>query len=88
MKAVLISKDKLLAKVKENRNAHRIQFIEALEGWQEQVLKELEKAIVDAKSGIKFKTHFDLPKPVDHTSEYDSLIMEIEWKEEEQITLV
>jgi hypothetical protein len=87
MQEVLISKDKLLTKLKENRETHRAQFKEALEGWKERVLEELEKAVENAKKGLKYETYFSLPRPEDHTEEYNAVIDQVEWNEEEQIEL-
>lgn len=87
METVLISKQKLLEKVKENRELHRTTFEEALQGWKYRVLEELEKAISDAKKGRDFRTYFSLPQPEDHTPEYDAVIDQIEWSEEGKIEL-
>lgn len=66
---------------------HRSTFEEALQGWKERVLEELEKAITDAKKGREFRTYFNLPQPEDHTPEYNAVIDQIEWSENEQIEL-
>lgn len=87
MQLITVTKEKLLVKMRENRDLHRKQFEEALNGWQERVLAELEKAVSDAKKGLKFTTSFNLPRPSDHTSEYDEIIEQVEWNEEEQIDL-
>ena len=87
MDTVLISKDKLLVKVKKNRDLHRETFESALKGWEKRVLEELKKAIEDAKKGLEFRTYFNLPQPTDHTPEYDAVIEQIEWSETDQIEL-
>ena len=87
MKTVLISKDKLLVKMKENRESHLKQYEEALDGWKEKVINELEKALKNAREFIEFKTFLELPKPTDHTSDYDEIIARVEWNEEKQIAL-
>ena len=87
MQAVLISKEKLLAKMKENRELHRKQFEEALDGWKTRVTVELERAYVNAQKGLKYETFFNLPRPDDHTEDYDAVIDQVEWNEEEQIEL-
>lgn len=87
MKTVLISKDKLLNKMAANRNGHHADFVEAHCGWQEKVIEELEKALKNAKEDIEFITNFNIPEPIDHTDEYDQIIDQIKWNEEEQIKL-
>ena len=87
METVLVSKDKLLKKMRENRAKHREQFEAALAGWQQTVLEALEQAVEDARDGKKYPTAFHLPQPQDHTDEYTDAIEAIEWNEEEQIEL-
>ncbi|KKN46577.1 hypothetical protein LCGC14_0671730 [marine sediment metagenome] len=84
---VIIEKDKLLAKIKENRDKHRDIFKKALSGWEGRVVKELQRAVKDALSGKEFRTYFSLPQPVDHTPEYDAIIEQIEWTEDKTIDL-
>jgi len=87
MQEVVIEKSKLLEKIKENREKHRATFEEALEGWKNRVIEELQNAVQEAKDGCKFDTYFNLPQPEDHTPEYDAVIEQIEWNEEEKIVL-
>lgn len=87
MEHVKISKNKLLKKLKANRENHRKIFEEALEGWKERVLAHLKIAVLDAQAGRKFVTHINLPQPIDHTGEYDAIIDQIDWNEEDVIYL-
>ena len=87
MKTVKISKDKLLVKLRENRNDHRQIFKVPLEGWKQTVTKVLESAAKAALDGMRYKTHFHIPMPEDHTPDYDEIIERVEWHEEELIDL-
>ncbi len=87
MKSVKISKEKLLEKLKENRTKHLEQYEKALEGWKDQVVDTLQKALGDARADRDFIIYFDLPKPEVHSDEYDAVIDQVEWNEEEQIEL-
>lgn len=87
MRMVKISKVKLLDKLKENRKDHRVIFEEALEGWKARVIGVLDCACREAREGRKYKTHFNLPIPNDHTADYDEIIERVEWHEEEFIEL-
>lgn len=49
-------------------------FLDALAGWQQRVIAQLEIAVEDAKTGRNYTTSLTLPKPVDHTSDYDQAI--------------
>jgi hypothetical protein len=87
MKYVNITKHKLLDKIKANRQAHYDDYDKACEGWQKQVLNALEEALALAKDDVEYKTYFDLPKPDCHLDEYDAVIDQIEWNEEDLISL-
>ena len=87
MDKVIISKEKLLVKLSENRELHREQFEEALLGWKDRVLEELEESLDNARKGTKFNTQIMLPRPMDHTPEYDAVIDQVSWNELDQIEL-
>ena len=80
MQSIKVDKDKLLTKMRENRDNHRKVFEEALSGWEQNVLDELKKAVRDAKARKQFRTFFSLPQPEDHTAEYDAAISQVEWE--------
>ncbi|MDA1194689.1 MAG: hypothetical protein O2894_05850 [Planctomycetota bacterium] len=84
---VLVSKEALLTKLKSNRDTHREKFLEALAGWQKQVINALERAVEEAKAGRKFRTHISLPQPSDHTSDYDDIIEALEWQQGADVLL-
>lgn len=87
MNSVKISKNKLLAKLKENREDHREIFELALEGWKQEVLKKLEDCIQDARAGKNYIENFYLPMPQDHTMEYNEIIDRVSWHEDDLIEL-
>ena len=87
MESVTISKAKLTVKLKENREQHKKEYEEALEGWQVEVVDALKEALKKAKKGEEFKTTFYLPEPQDYTNNYDIIIDQVEWNEEDQIEL-
>lgn len=87
MQFIEVKKEALLEKLKENRDKHRKLFEEALDGWEKRVVEELKKAVSDAKAKREFRTTFFLPQPVDHTSEYDAIIEQVEWDVNETIEL-
>lgn len=74
MDTVKVEKAQLLATIKANRDTHRQTFEEALAGWRDRVVVELDKAVADAKAGRRYQTTFDLPQPRDFTSHYDEII--------------
>lgn len=87
MREVTISKDKLLKKLRENKDKHAAIFEEALEGWKKRVIEEIEKSLEDARAGRKFRTLIRLPQPENHVRDYASIIEQVEWHEAEVIVL-
>lgn len=71
---VKVNKDDLLEVLKENRDTHRSLFLEALEGYREEVIKLLTINLDNVKAGKKIVTFLQLPVPQDQTSEYDQII--------------
>ena len=79
MENITVEKDRLLSTIKENRNAHREQFLAAQEKYRERVIGELDKRLVAARNGGRIDLGFRLPEPVDYTDDYDTAIQMIEW---------
>jgi len=86
-RSVRLAKDRLLERIRKNRDDHRAIFEEALDGWKSQVAKDLEEAAEAAKVGKAFKVHFGLVKPEDHTDDYDSVIALLEMSEDDEFEL-
>lgn len=86
-RSVRVPKDKLMETIKSNRNEHRRIFEEAIEGWKERVTKDLETAAEEAKAGRSFRIRFNLPKPEDHTKDYDAVIDLLEFSLDDEFEL-
>ena len=78
MESVKVGREELLKTLKTNRDNHRKIFEEALEGYREEAIKELEGAIADAKSGKKIRRNLTLVEPMDQTKDYDRVIRMLE----------
>lgn len=74
MKAIRVAKAKLLATLQTNRLNHRKIFEEAIEGYKQAVISELERRLNDAKANKKVSLYFQLTQPVDQTKDYDRAI--------------
>lgn len=72
--AVRMDKERLLERIKKNRDEHRKIYEEAMEGWKRAVITALEQATKDALEGKAYHISFHLPQPEDHTDEYDTVI--------------
>ncbi len=87
MNTVKVRKERLLDKLKENREKHRDDFIKAQIGYRAEVIEQLDRALQDARDNKKITTTFRLPSPSDHTSEYDTAIEMLDWTIGDEIEL-
>jgi hypothetical protein len=87
MNAVKVKREDLLTKVRANREAHRELFLKAQEGYRKLVIEELDRMLADAKAGRRISRSINLAEPVDHTYEYDRVIMMLEMSVDDTIML-
>jgi hypothetical protein len=78
MKQVTVQKDKAIAVLRKNRESHRIQFLQALDGWQQTAIEQIEKLAEDARNKHLSEAYLNLPRPEDHTADYDRVIQMLE----------
>ena len=87
MREVRIAKDKLRARVQENRDQHRSVYERAIEGYRVTVIEWFNAQIDRAKKGGPFEVAFSLPRPEDHTGDYDRVLDMLDMSEDDVITL-
>jgi hypothetical protein len=87
MQEVTVKKDKLLTKLKENREAHREVFEISLEGYRKAVVEHLEQLLADAREGKRIEHQVRMPVPIDQTQEYDQAIAMLEMSVNDEIEL-
>ena len=87
MQSVKINREKLLEKVKENRENHHAVFERAVVVYKAKVIEELEAMLAVAKEGLRVKRSISLTEPVDMTREYDQVIAMLEMSVDEEIEL-
>lgn len=87
MNSITVDVDKVLNTLRENRDAHRAIFEEALEGYRSVVIDTLEQQLARAKAGKKINAYIQFSQPEDHTSDYDRVIRMLEWTTDHEITL-
>ena len=85
MRAIRVDKDDLLKKVQTNRDAHRGIFEEAVEGYRKRSVEILEEHIQKIKAGKLEEVYVRLPRPSDHTKDYDRVIEMLEMHEDTSI---
>lgn len=88
MKEVRIAKDALKARVQQNRRGHRVEYEAAIEGYRTTVLEWLSTQIDKAKAGHRdIEVYFSMPKPEDHTADYDNVLDMLAMSEDTTIVL-
>ena len=84
---VLLSKEILLEKVRENYLAHRQKFEEAMDGYKVKVVGLLEEHIQRIRDNAPEKVLIQLPMPEDHSSDYERVIEMLEWSKDTELEL-
>lgn len=84
---VRVKKDELLTRIEANRDEHRAIFEEALDGWKKKVIESLEARYQDALQGKDFNIVIHLPRPEDHTDQYDTVIEMLKMSQDDELEL-
>lgn len=87
MKDVRINKERLRDRVQENRDNHRAVYEQAIEGYRKTVIDWFNKQVDRAKADYEYETYFSMPKPEDHTDDYDRVLDMLRMSEDNTITL-
>jgi hypothetical protein len=87
MYEIRVEKPKLLTVLRENRDKHRELFLEAQQGYREEVIKQLDERLKDARDNRRINLTFSLPAPIDQTHDYDVAIEMLEMAVDDVITL-
>jgi len=87
MEKIRVSKQELLTIVKENREKHKKEYLEAIKAYRvkaaDLMTKELEKVV----SGESFQVRFELIKPESHEKEYNLAIKMLEMSVDETVEI-
>ena len=75
---VTVKKVELLTELRKNRGAHRGLFEEAQKGYREDVIKELDSMLAEARKGGNIRRKVSLVEPQDHSKDYDRVIRMLE----------
>lgn len=87
MRSVTVKKANLLETMKANREQHRAIFLEAQTKYREKAIESLDRRLADTRAGGPIRLTFNLPEPVDYTTEYDNAIAQMEWHVEDEVVL-
>ena len=69
-----VDKAKLLAILKQNREAHKAVFDEAMVGYKQQATKLLKEHLLRVQAGRNVRVHIVLTQPVNQTRSYERVI--------------
>jgi hypothetical protein len=79
MDRITVNKEHLIETLERNRAEHREIFEKAQVVYREQMVRELDQALDDAKNGRKIVRFINLPEPEDHTKDFDTAIAMLTW---------
>jgi len=94
MQNVTVDKIKLIKIVRKNLGGHKDLFLKAQVGYRKAVIKEIDKALKEARKPIQagktrkiIMTLWDMPEPVDHMVDYERVLAMLEMSVEDNIEL-
>lgn len=87
MNEVEVEKSKLIETLHANRRQHMTTFAEASANYRTSVVLAMRDRADAIAGGAEIDTHFELPKPEDHTEDYDEAIQQLEWDRQSYVKL-
>ena len=87
MGSVTIEKDKLIAKIVENRTEHEKIYTEAVDGYKLILAHELKEKLEKLTNGELVDPHLSANKPTNHLKEYDCTISMLKYDVHSQVVL-
>jgi hypothetical protein len=84
---IVVDKNELLDVLRANRDRHRDVFLKAQQGFRERAIAELDRSLADAQVGDDVRLAVHLPKPEDHTEDYDREIRMLEMHQEPTVKI-
>lgn len=87
MESTTVKKSDLIKKLTDNREAHHAIYLEALEGYQSKVIAAIDKFKERVLAGEVLAVVINLPKPEDHTRDYDRVLLQCEMEVAEELVL-
>lgn len=85
-RTVKVNKAKLIAKIKENKEAHIIAYAKAVEAYKKEALKQLAELTKKAEAGDT-SLRLSLTTPIDNVKSYDKILDIFEWEIDEEVEL-
>lgn len=88
LQTMTYSKTNLLARITANRDLHRQVFEEAVEGYRQTMIQDLENQIKELTAGTLPRIRFvGREIPEDHTADYNTVIDMLEFSSDDTVSL-
>lgn len=88
MQTVKVEKAKLLETVKKNKEAHKLEYAEAMEGYRDEFDRQLAAKRKALKKGeLPNQSFMGLPVPSEHTAEYEQVELMLEFSVDDIVEL-
>lgn len=87
MPTVKVKKQDVIDTLTKNRDEHKAIFAEASSNYRDKVVAALRERANQIELGGNIDTRFDLPKPEDHSEDYDEAIETLKWEQRDELEL-
>jgi HAMP domain-containing protein len=85
-RTVKVNKAKLIAKIKENKEAHIIAYAKAVDAYKKEALKQLAELTKKVEAG-DMSIRLNLTTPIDNVKSYDKILDIFEWEIDDEVEL-
>lgn len=87
MQTVNVKKSDVIDTLEQNRADHKAIFEEANANYRQKVVNAMRARADEIEQGGEIKVHFDLPKPEDHTEDFDEALQTLGWEQRDTLDL-
>jgi len=85
-RTILLKKDELIAKIKENKEIHEKEYEEAVKAYKKEALKQLAEQTKKVEQGA-LDAKLELVTPQNRSENYDKIIEMFEWDVRDEVEL-
>jgi hypothetical protein len=85
-RTIKVKKSDLIAKIKENKKNHVVEYKQAVIAYKKEAIKQLKDLTERAKGG-EMNLQLKLVTPVDSSKNYDKILSMFEWEVEDIVEL-
>jgi hypothetical protein len=85
-RTIKVNKAKLIAKIKENKDAHIVAYGKAVIAYKNEAIKQLTEITKKVNDG-DMTVRLSLTTPVDNRKNYDKIIDMFDWEVEDEVEL-